>query len=73
MSTIDVTTEAARTYHYANGQAFTIQAPTAVHVISDERGETHRVEASDGQTYRPERGWLAISWRPKDGAPAFVA
>jgi hypothetical protein len=70
---LNISSEAARTYHYANGQTFTITAPTELHVITDERGTSHRVVASDGQTYRPERGWLAISWLPVSGGPAFVA
>lgn len=73
MTTIDTSSEAFRIYHYDGGKQFKIAEPVLVHVISDDRGVTHRVEASDGQTYRPERGWLAISWEPKPGAPAFVA
>lgn len=73
MNAIDVTSEANRTYHYASGATFTITAPLKVHVLTDDNGTSHRVEAADGQTYRPERGWLAISWEPKPDAPAFVA
>lgn len=73
MTTIDVTSEASRTYHYADGMAFTIQGPLKVHVLTDDKGVSHRVEAADGETYRPERGWLAISWAPKPGEPAFIA
>lgn len=70
---IDVSTEQRRTYHYAGGKTFEVKEPLRVHVIEDAKGITHRVEAVDGQTYRPERGWLGISWEPKPGAPAFVA
>jgi hypothetical protein len=73
VKTIDITTEAFRIYHYDGGKTFRIDAPKAVHVIEDERGISHRVEAEDGQTYRPERGWIGISWEPKPGAPPFVA
>ncbi len=73
MPAIDVSSEASRTYHYANGATFEIVAPVLVHVIEDEKGVSHRVEASDGRTYRPERGWVGISWLPKPGEPAFVA
>lgn len=73
MQTIDISTEHFRIYHYAEGKQFRIDQPKQVHVITDDRGVTHRVEAADGQTYRPERGWLAISWEPKAGSPAFVA
>lgn len=73
MTTIDISTEFFRVYHYDGGKQFRIDHPRSVHVITDDRGVTHRVEAADGQTYRPERGWLAISWEPVAGAPAFVA
>lgn len=72
-NTIDITSEAFRVYHYSDGKQFRIELPTRVHVVVDDRGATHRIEAADGQTYRPERGWLAISWEPKPGQPAFVA
>lgn len=73
MKEIDISTEQRREYHYADGKTFCIDAPKKLTVIEDERGVTHRVEASDGKTYRPERGWTGISWLPRDGAPAFVA
>lgn len=70
---IDITSEAFREYHYEGGKVFRIEAPTTLHVINDAKGTTHRVIAADGRTYRPERGWLAISWEPRAGAPSFVA
>lgn len=73
MTMIDVQSEQSRTYHYPNDATFTVAEPLRVHVLLDERGVSHRIEASDGQAYRPERGWLAISWLPKEGAPPFVA
>lgn len=72
-TTIETNTEAYRIYHYASGATFRIEAPLRVHVITDAVGATHRVEAADGQTYRPERGWVAISWEPRPEAPSFVA
>lgn len=69
-STIDISSEVDRTYHYADGASFTIKAPLELHVL--ETG-SHRVVASDGRTYRPERGWLSISWQPREGQPPFVA
>lgn len=70
---LDITSEAFREYHYASGEMFRIEAPKTLHVIEDERGVSHRVEAADGRTYRPERGWVGISWQPRDGATPYVA
>jgi hypothetical protein len=67
---LDISSEANRTYHYADGVTFTIDAPYKLHVTDT---GSHRVVAQDGRTYRPERGWLAISWQPREGAPEFVA
>ena len=69
MTELDLTTEANRTYHYPAGD-FTIEAPQKLTVTDT---GSHRVVAEDGRTYRPERGWLAISWLPREGKPAFVA
>lgn len=70
MNDLDITSETNRTYHYPNGDTFTIEAPYKLFVT--ESG-SHRVVAQDGRTYRPERGWLAISWLPRADQPAFVA
>lgn len=70
---LDISTEQSRTYTYANGDTFTINEPSGLHVINDERGTTHRVVDASGATHRPERGWVGISWVAKEGAPKFVA
>lgn len=73
---IDISSEAYRIYHYSFGITegiFRISRPLRLFVKSDERGDTHRVTAQDGLTYRPERGWVGISWSPNEGAEAFVA
>lgn len=70
---IDVSSEEYREYTYANGATVRIDQPAELYVITDERGVTHRVVDKSGVTHRPERGWLKISWRPRDGQPAFVA
>lgn len=67
---LDITSEIDRTYHYPGDKTFTILAPRQLFVTDT---GSHRVVAEDGRTYRPERGWLAISWQPRDGCPAFVA
>lgn len=73
MTGIDITSEDFRVYHYPNGVEFKIDRPQELHVLSDDHGVSHRVIAEDGNTYRPERGWIGISWKPRDGQPAFVA
>jgi hypothetical protein len=70
---IDITSEAQRTYTYPNGDKFVIDEPAELHVIDDDRGTTHRVIDKAGVTHRPERGWVGISWKPREGQPAFVA
>lgn len=70
MTETDISSEENRTYHYANGDTFTIEAPVKL-VVTDTG--SHRVVASDRRTYRPTPGWVSISWKPRDGAPAFVA
>ena len=73
MTTIDISSEAFRTYTFADGSTFTIKHPAELHVIEDERGTSHRVIDKAGVTHRPTRGWVGISWKPLDGAPPFVA
>lgn len=70
MTEIDISTETARIYVYADGWEYTITAPVKLFVT--ESG-SHRVVDATGWTHRPEPGWLAIKWQPHDGAPAFVA
>lgn len=70
---IDISSEAIRIYTYASGATFRIEQPQTLYVINDEKGVTHRVIDKAGMTHRPERGWVGISWQPRDGEPAFVA
>jgi hypothetical protein len=70
---LDITSEESRIYTYPNGDTFTITRPESLHVLSDEKGVSHRVIDKAGVTHRPERGWIAISWKPREGQPAFVA
>jgi hypothetical protein len=71
--TIDITSEEYRVYTYGNSSTFRIEQPAELHIIADENGTTHRVVDKAGVTHRPERGWVGISWQPRDGEPAFVA
>ena len=70
MTELDITSESERAYHYPDGSRFVIEAPCKLHVL--ETG-SHRVIGQDGRTYRPERGWIGISWLPREGQPAFIA
>jgi hypothetical protein len=70
---IDISSEAFRIYTYANGSTFQVAEPSELHVISDDKGTSHRVIDKSGLTHRPERGWVGISWQPRERQPAFVA
>lgn len=70
---IDISSEEYRIYTYGSGDTFRIDDPSELHVITDEKGVSHRVIDKGGMTHRPERGWIGISWKPREGAPAFVA
>ena len=70
---IDISSEEYRIYTYPNGSEYRINSPLALHIIQDEKGATHRVTDNFGMTHRPERGWVAIAWKPRDGARVFVA
>jgi hypothetical protein len=64
---IDISSEQYRIY------TFRIEEPAELHVLTDDKGVSHRVIDKAGVTHRPERGWLGISWQPRPGEPAFVA
>lgn len=66
---IDISSEQYREYSYPDGSKFRIDGPIALHIVDG----SHRVIDADGVTHRPERGYIGISWKPKAGAPAFVA
>jgi hypothetical protein len=70
---IDISSEQYRIYTYPNGDTFRIEEPAELHVLTDDKGVSHRVIDKAGVTHRPERGWLGISWQPRPGEPAFVA
>lgn len=72
---IDISSEAVRYYHYVYGlteSVFRIHKPIALFIRTDDHGDTHRITTESGIVYRPERGWIGISWEPKPDAPAFV-
>lgn len=67
---LDISSEQFRIYAYKDGRRFRVSNPERLYVL--ENG-SHRVIDGDGMVHRPTPGWLAISWMPKPGAPAFVA
>lgn len=67
---LDITSEQFRIYAYADGGRYRINAPDRLYVLPS---GSHRVIDEDGIVHRPTPGWLAISWKPKVGAPEFVA
>lgn len=72
MEKICVSSEEYRDYHYGDGSSFRVAEPVDLFLVSDGGRDSHRIVASDGVTYRPERGWVAISWKPKSGHQPFV-
>lgn len=67
---VDVSSEDFREYIYGNGGKFRINRPVTLYVLAN---GSHRVVAENGLTYRPERGYVGISWLPKKGEKPFVA
>ena len=65
----DISTELYRIYTYADGQKFRINNPVDLYLLDG--GNSHRVIDAAGVTHRPTRGWVGISWKPKEGSPAF--
>lgn len=70
---VDISSEQYREYHYADGGLYRIDTPVSLYVFEGKSGWTQRVVDAAGVTHRPTPGWLAISWKPKDGTPPFVA
>jgi hypothetical protein len=66
---INISSEDYREYTYANGVKFRINDPVDLYLLDD--GKSHRVVDHAGVTHRPERDWIAISWKPLMGAAPF--
>lgn len=66
----DISTEQYREYRYANGGVLRISNPALLYVLAN---GSHRIVDDEGTTHRPTPNWLCISWKPRAGAPAFVA
>lgn len=73
---LDIADEQERTYHFATG-SITVPNPFKVSIKRKPEGDSHRVitKSSDGKFGRSfyiPAGWLAISWQPKEGSPAYA-
>ncbi len=72
MSSLNISSEEYRVYHYRDG-SYRIESPVELYKHDGSSGMTHRVIDAAGLTHRPTPGWLGLSWKPRDGQPAFVA
>ena len=59
---IDTELEKSRTYHYPDGQEFTVHNVEWLYVSSSRRGDSHRLRTVDNQCYYVRPGWIAIKW-----------
>lgn len=69
-ASLSLVSEEFREYIYEDGNVLVIKDPLELFITAN---GTHRVVASDGRTYRPSPGYLGIAWKPRAGAPAFIA
>lgn len=67
---LDISSEQYREYTYADGTKFKIDGPTELFVTNT---GSHRVVDRFGITHRPEKGYVGISWKAREGQPKFVA
>lgn len=67
---LDISSEQYREYTYPNGDKFKIDGPTGLHITDT---GSHRVIDRFGVTHRPEKGYIGISWKAREGQPKFVA
>ena len=64
----DISSEEYRIYHYEDGTLFVIPKPKALYILAT---GSHRIVTEGDITYRPERGWVGISWKSRDGEAPF--
>ena len=65
----DISSEIWRQYEFQDGFTVRIDAPLRLHVSDN----GHRVFDADGISHYIPMGWVHLSWKAKDGQPAFVA
>jgi hypothetical protein len=63
----DISSELWRDYIYPDGKTFRVNDPLELYIVNG----SHRVVDMDGVTYRPERGYVGIRWKPRAGKPPF--
>ena len=65
----DITTELYRTYKFPGNEFVTIENPIAINVS---KSGGHRIVDNQGKSHYIPAGYLAITWKVKDGQPNFV-
>jgi hypothetical protein len=66
---VDISSETTRTYWFPGNESITIPAPQFLNVS---RSGGHRLLTANGVSFYVPKGWIALSWEAKDGAPHFV-
>lgn len=66
---IDISSEQQRVYEFDNGHRYTITAPLKLNVS---KAGGHRIFDASGQSHYIPKGWVALSWRAREGQPHFV-
>jgi hypothetical protein len=66
---VDISSEKSRTYWFPGNETVVIPAPQFLNVS---RAGGHRLLTSKGVSFYVPKGWIALSWEAKDGAPHFV-
>lgn len=60
----DLSNEQSRSYRFPQEEIVTITSPVALNVS---RSGGHRVIAADGEVHYIPKGWLKLSWIPREG------
>jgi len=69
---LDISDEEFRVYHYPDGGVYSLYHPLKLNVKRKENGDSHRIQAENGIGHYIAPGWIAISWRVKDGSPTVA-
>ncbi len=66
---VDISSEAEREYVFSGDDRIKIKKPL---YLSVSKSGGHRILTSGNRCYYIPPKWIAIGWKPKDGAPHFV-
>lgn len=66
---VDISSEEYRTYKYADGSEYRIDAPQRLNVS---KAGGHRVFDGAGLSHYITKGWRALQWKAREGQPHFV-